>query len=342
MNSLDRKFKILFAVVEKYISTGEPVGSRTICEDFDLSFSSATVRNEMADLVNIGYLTQPHISSGRVPSDKGYRIYVNRLMRKLPLSNEEKILINGELGMASINPESLLERAVEILADATGFTSVVTTPLNQFAKVQEVKFVQISRRGAMLVLVTTSGMVKNKLFRCDYDLNEEILKMFEKIIREEFRGRPLNDINPENVNIIVSSCGEFSEVLLPVIDILLETVKEAREIKVRVSGKKNLLLFPGITKETVIGLFKFLESDDNVLNLFNSCSYDVNYIIGEENSNAELKDISVVSCKYGVADKVGVLGIIGPTRMDYNLVSQYLKYVSSLVGVFLERILKGE
>ena len=342
MNPLDRKFKILFAVIEKYISTGEPVGSKTICEDFDLSFSSATIRNEMADLVSIGYLTQPHISAGRVPSDKGYRVYVNKLMKELPLSSEERSLINGELGRASVNPESLLECAAEILAVATGFTSVITTPLNQFARVRDVKFVQISQQGAMLVLITTSGMVKNKLFRCDYTLNEEILKMFEKIIREEFSGRPLTDINPENVGILVSGSREFSKMLLPVIDVLIETVKEAREVKVKISGKENILLFPDITKQTVIDLFRFFENDDKMLSLLNVGGYGINYIIGEENSYDELHDITVVSSKYRIANKFGVLGIVGPTRMNYNLVSEYLKYVSELIGKFLERILKGE
>ena len=182
LDSSDRKYKILAQIVENYISTGEPVGSKTICESSDLSFSSATIRNEMAELVSYGYLIQPHVSSGRVPSNRGYRLYINRLMPEKPLESDEKSIINGALSSASMDPEDLLEAAADILAEITGFTAVMTTPLNQNSKILSIKFVQISRRGGMLVLVTSSGMVKNKLFRREYDLNEEILKMFEKML----------------------------------------------------------------------------------------------------------------------------------------------------------------
>ena len=342
MDLLDRKFKILSAVIERYVLTGEPVGSKAISEDFDLLFSSATIRNEMANLVNFGYLTQPHISAGRVPSDRGYRLYINKFMPEKLLSVEEKNLLSGLLSTASIDPESLLEKATEVLAEITGFTAIMTTPPNEKSKIRDIKFVQISRRGGMLVLITSGGMVKNKLFRCEYDLNSEILNMFEKMFKEEFRGKYLGEVNAESVNIMVSSDREISMLLLPVIDVLLEAVKEANDVKVKIYGQKNLLSIPGITTDMVIDIFNFLEDKNKVLDLFNSDDYGINFIVGEENNYRELKEASVASAKYNIAGKSGVLGVIGPTRMDYGAVAMYLQHISSLVGVFLERMLRNE
>ena len=342
MNPLDRKLRILSAIVEKYISTGDPVGSKTICEDFDLALSPATIRSEMANLVSAGYLIQPHISSGRVPSHRGYRVYINRLMPEFPLAIEEKNLVQGVLGTSAIDPESLLECATEVLADMTGFTAVMTTPLNQASRIREIKLVKISRRGAMLVLVTSNGMVKNKLFRCEFDLNEQILKMFEEILEEEFRGRLLGKLNPESVNIIVSSDEKLSSLLLPIVDTLLEAAKEASEVKIKVYGQKNLLLFPDITAEAVVDVFNFLEDSDKLLKLLKGNGCGVNFLVGEENAYKQLKNLSVASTRYNIAGKFGILGIIGPTRMNYSLISTYLKYIASLVEMFLERILKGE
>ena len=341
MDQNSRKYKVLAEIVENYISTGEPVGSKTICENSDLSFSSATIRSEMAELVSFGYLTQPHVSSGRVPSCRGYRLYINKLMNEKPLGSDEKNLINGALASASTDPESLLEAAADILAEITGFTSVMTTPLNQSSKILDIKFVKISRRGGMLVLVTSSGMVKNKLFRCDYDLNEEILKMFEKILGEEFIGKLLSEVNPETVNILVSSDVSVSTLLLPMIKVLLEAVKEAYEVKVKICGQKNLLSIPGVSLETVVDIFNFLEEKEKVLDLFSSEKYGVNFIVGEENTYRQLKNSSICFSRYSVADRFGVLGLIGPTRMDYGKVRSDMEYTSSLIGVFLERILKG-
>ena len=341
MEETSRKYKVLSEIIEKYILTGEPVGSKTICENSKLSFSSATIRSEMAQLVDFGYLTQPHISSGRVPSHRGYRLDINKLMTEMPLENDEKNLIDGVLSLASTDPESLLEAAANILAEITGFTSVMTTPFNQDSRILDIKFVRISRRGGMIVLVTSSGMVKNKLFRCDYDLNEEILRMFEKILKEEFVGKLLSEVNPETVNILVSSDRSVSSLFLPIINVLLEAVKEAYEVKIKIYGKKNLLLIPGIDLETVINIFNFLEEKEKILSLFSKEKCGVNFIVGEENSYRQLKSSSICFSRYNVADKFGILGLIGPTRMDYRKVNTRMDYISSLIGVFLERILKG-
>jgi len=338
LKPLERKLKILRAVVEKYIVTGEPVGSKSISESYNMPFSSATIRNEMADLVDCGYLIQPHVSAGRLPSYRGYRLYLNKLMNERPLESNIKNFINGALSSASMDPESLIDMATRILAEITGFTAVVTTPINQKSKIKNIKFLQTGKRSAMLVLITSSGMIKNKLFRSDYNLNTSILNMLEKILEEKFCGRVLSEIQNGGVDIIVGSDEELALILLPIIDVLLETIKEAREIKIKIHGRKNLLFIPGVTNETIIDIFNFLENNNKVLDLLDCSEHGINFIIGEENNYRELKNASLVSSRYHIDNKFGVMGILGPTRMDYSLISSQLQYVSSLIELFLQRI----
>ncbi len=329
------------AVVERYVTTGEPVGSKVVCEDLELSFSPATIRSEMADLVDFGYLFQPHISAGRVPSHRGYRLYINKLMTEKPLSAEEKNLINGMLSFSCVDPESLLSAAAKVLSDITNFTSVITTPPSNESRVRDIQFVKIGRRSAMIVLMTSNGMIKNKLFRCEYDLNPDILRMFSEILNEKFRGELLKSITPELVNFLVGNNEEIALLLLPVIDVLMKAAKEACEVEIKIHGQKNLLSIPGITPETVINIFDFLESREKVLGLLNLTDKGINFIVGEENVYTELKNASVVSAHYNIGGKSGAIGIIGPTRMDYGSVAAQLQYVAVLAGALLGRILEN-
>lgn len=329
------------AIVERYVSTGDPVGSKAVCEDLNSSFSSATIRSEMADLVNFGYLFQPHVSSGRVPSDLGYRLYINKLMNKKPLFSEEKNLINGVLSIAATDPESLLERAAQILSEVTGFTAVITTPPAGETRVRDIRFVKVGRRSAMIVLMTTGGMVKNKLFRCDFDLTEDILEMLGKILNEKFRGELLKSITPDYMNFLVGGNSETAFMLLPVLDVLMQASKEACEVEIKIYGRKNLLSIPDITTESVTDIFNFLENRNKVLRLLNSAGKNIDFIIGAENIYEELKSASVILTKYSVGEKSGIAAVIGPTRMDYAMVASQLEYVSALVGVLLGRILEN-
>ena len=312
-----------------------------MCEDLNLSLSSATIRSEMADLVNFGYLFQPHVSSGRVPSDLGYRIYINKLMSKKPLSGEDKNFINGVLSMAATDPESLLEQAAKILSEVTNFTAVVTTPPVGETCVRDIQFVKVGRRSAMIVLMTTSGMVKNKLFRCNYDLTEDILGMLRKILNEKFRGELLKSITPECVNFLVGGSCETAIMLLPVLDVLMQAAKEACEVEIKVCGHKNLLSISDVTTDSVIDMFDFFENRDKVLRLLSSAGKSVNFIVGHENIYEELKSASVILTQYSVGEKSGIAAVIGPTRMDYGMVASQLEYVSDLMGVLLGRILEN-
>ena len=194
---------------------------------------------------------------------------------------------------------------------------------------------------AMMVLMTSDGMVKNKIFRCDYELNDEILYMFSGILNGKFRGEKLKDITPEFVDILVGEDRELALLLLPVIDVLMDAAKEACEVEVKIYGQKNLLSIPGITTETVINIFNFLENKEKVLRLLDLGEYGVKFTVGDENKYMELKDASVVSFHYSIGRKIGTIGLIGPTRMNYGKIYSQLEYVASLVGILLGRILEN-
>ncbi len=341
LEPISRKLRILAAIVERYVSTGDPVGSKSVCEDLDLSFSSATIRSEMANLAEFGYLFQPHVSAGRIPSYQGYRLYINRLMSEKPLFEDEKNFINGVLSVSSIDPESLLETAAKVLAEITGYVVVITAPPNAESRVRDIQFVQIGRQSAMIVLMTSGGMIKNKLFKCGYDLNSDVLKMISNILKEKFCGEPLKSITPEFMDFLVGGNDELTMLLMPVIDVLMKAAEEACEPQIKIQGQKNLLSMSNLSSETLVDIFNFLENKDKIISLFNSVDRGMNFIIGDENRYNELHNASVVASQYNVAGKSGVIGVIGPTRMDYGKVSSQVRYVASVIGVLLAKMLQN-
>ncbi len=295
----------------------------------------------MADLAGCGYLIQPHISSGRIPSYQGYRLYINRLMNKKPIEKEDKILINGVLSQSSTDLEAILSSGAKVLSDITGCVAAVSTPSGDTSVVKDIQFVKIGRRSAMIVLTTADGMVKNKLFRCDYDINSDLLYMFHEILNGKFVGEKLENITPEFMNIMVGEDRELAFLLLPVLDVLMQAAKEARKVHVTVCGQKNLLAAPGMSPETVVNIFNFLENREELLELMSSEDYGVKFTIGSENKYLQLKNSSVVTANYNVGEKRGSIMVIGPTRMNYGEVYAQIEYIASMLGVLICRLLEN-
>ena len=227
-----------------------------------------------------------------------------------------------------------------MLSDITGLACVITAPPDGKSKVRDIKFVQVSRHSAMIVIITSSGMIKNKLFRCEYDLNSDILHMFSEILNQKFRGKSLDVITPEFMNFLVDGNKELSFLLMPVIGVLIKASEEACEVAIKIKGQKNLLSIPDIDPETVINIFNFIENKEKLLDVLNLTEYGIKFSIGEENIYTELQNASVASTRYSIGDKSGVIAVIGPTRMNYSKIASQLQYISALVGVLLERMLE--
>lgn len=339
MDISNRKLKILSVIVQQYIEHGVPISSKTVCSNLDFPVSSATVRSEMSDLYRLGYLFQPHTSSGRVPSNKGYRLYVNKFLSKKSMSPEEKNIIDGALYSHSDDPENLIEKACQILSRMTNFITIFTTPPSVDVKVRNIQFVKTGKRNAMIVLMTTTGMIKNKLFRCKYDISPELINVFSNLLNEKFKGKSLESITPASVGIISDSNNSISVLLSPIIDALIDASLEAQEVSIKMGGQTNLFSVPEIDISDTISLLNFLSNKDNILNIISSTDKNFCIKIGEENDRHELKKLSVIIRRYAIAGKLGTIILIGPTRMNYSELASKIDNVAISVENILNQIL---
>jgi heat-inducible transcriptional repressor len=335
----DRKLKILSVIVKKYIENGIPVSSKAVCSGLDFPISSATVRSEMSDLYRFGYLIQPHTSSGRIPSNKGYRLYVSKFISKESISSEEKNIIEGALYSHSDDPENLIEKACQILSKMTSFVSVFTTPPSSEAKVRNIQFVKTGKRNAMIVLMTTTGMIKNKLFRCQYDVNPDLINVFSNLLNEKFQGKPLQSITPESVGMISDSNNSISMLLSPIINALIDASLEAQQVSIKIEGQTNLFSVPEIDIDDTIRLLNLLSDKNNVLSIISSMDKNLCIKIGEENDHQELKKLSIIIRKYIIGDKLGSIILIGPTRMNYSELICKIDSIATSVEKLLNQIL---
>ena len=333
----ERKLKILQAIIRNYLETGEPVGSRTISKYTDLNLSSATIRNEMADLEELGYIVQPHTSAGRIPSDKGYRLYVDQMLaekeEKLDHAAQEVKEMHQMLLEKEDKMESILKQMAKMLAVNTNYATLVTTPQYN----NTVKFIQLSKvaESKLLAVIMVDGnIVKNKLIDTTYDLkNDEILK-FNILLNTFLQGAALEDINLELIQTMKTQAGEYADILETIFQGIMEAIHEADDLKVYTSGMTNMLKYPELmdsaTAEKLLGTFEDIEDKEDfvkyVEEVINKDNSDIEIRIGDENSSEDLKDCSLVTATYKMPEGAkGTIGIIGPKRMDYKKVVTMLK-----------------
>lgn len=331
-----RKQKILSAIVESFIRTGEPVGSKTLISEAGLDVSSATVRNEMADLTNRGFLVQPHTSAGRVPTAQAYRYYIDNIMTAPPLSQSGREYIESALYQNADSPESILQGAAELISQLTDLASVASTPSGDDSRVHRISFVQTGSHTAMAVVIASNGIIKTKLFRCEFIITPEILEVFDKALNEVFTGVRLSSINQPFIQTAAARFGELSLFMPGVLTAIMEASKAAREISVCHSGYTRLMFIPDIDFLTARGILEFLNNEHDLAAMLENLPIDTSVSIGAENSRRELALSSVVSTRYTIDSKPsGVLAVIGPLRMDYSRAISILEAVSETVGTLI-------
>ncbi len=340
MELSERKEKILAAVVEQYIKTGEPVGSKTLLDSLDMSVSSATVRNEMADLGYLGLLDQPHTSAGRVPTGEGYRYYVDNLVPESELSDESRRLIDAGIGNANGDPESLLRHAGEALAYLTECAAVMTTPSGENTKIKRVELVPISPHTAMIVLLASNGILRSKLFRLDSPIDTTVCETFYNVAQAMLIGVPVSALTPAYLQSIAARLGMESLAMFPMLSAVAELSQNAAQPHVFLSGRSNLLHhreYAGRAYE----LLEFLSRGAPLRTLADSMKGELEIRIGRENGFVQLDNSSVILARYTVGeDSAGSIGIIGPTRMDYRRLVPGLKYISQCISKTMEKALE--
>ena len=336
----ERKVKILNAVIKNYLETGEPVGSRTISKESDLKLSSATIRNEMADLEEMGYIIQPHTSSGRIPTDAGYRLYVDNMMKekieeldkKEKDLNEVKDYLTGKVEQV----EELLQNTAKLLANNTNYATMVTTPIHKKGK--KLKFIQLSlleEDKLLCVIVVEGNVIKNKIIDIVDTVSSETILKLNILFNTSLNGLSLEEMNISLVSMMTAQAPEYSELVRQIIDVVGHALANENDFKIYTSGATNIFKYPELSESsTASEIINTFEEKKPLTNLLVDKNGDeeqsgIQVYIGNETPVSSMKDCSVVTATYEIEDGVtGTIGIIGPKRMDYEKVVKALKSVT--------------
>lgn len=326
----ERKKKVLQAIVEEYISTAEPVSSGSISKGHGLDYSSATIRNDMAQLESIGFLDKPHTSAGRVPSAEGYRYYVNELLKEDNLTLEEIKYIQNKLKIKVNEIEDLTKVATTTLSEITHYTTVAVGPKADKQIIEEIKFVSLGQRMLMVVIVTDTGLVKETIIKFDEDITESQVDTLNNLFNTRLRGKPLSKIDKPMADYIFSEVHYSIGIMKAIIEQINRIVEEENN-NIFLEGAKKSFDLPEFKSMKVAKNFvNLLDAKDEMLEIFNSGdAEDINVFIGDDDENSNLKDFSIITFKHTIGDKdLGTIGIIGPKRMDYAKVIAVMKYIS--------------
>ncbi len=336
----ERKVKILNAVIRNYLETGEPVGSRTISKYTDLNLSSATIRNEMSDLEELGYILQPHTSAGRIPSDKGYRFYVDHLMqeKEREVTDMKQFVIEKTEKM-----EQVLKQMAKLLANSTNYATLVSAPSYNQTKIKFIQLTNVDEEHILAVIVMNNNMVKNQMVDVDCALDNETLLKLNLLLNSSLNGLALNEINLGMISKLKEQAGSHSTIVSDVLDALAQILNENEDLQIYTSGATNILKYPELSSaENATNLLSAFEEKDELISLVTESLSDqenetgIQVYIGNETPVQTLKDCSVVTATYDLGDGVkGTIGIVGPKRMDYENVVDSLKNLKAqLDGIF--------
>ena len=331
VNGLDlseRKRRILRAVIENYIETAEPVGSKTVAELAGLDVSSATIRNEMADLEALGFLEQPHTSAGRIPSPKGYRLYVNELMEAHRLSEQETRRINESLKLKMRELDQVIDQAGRIVSQLTRYPTFALADRSARVTIRRFDLLMVERNAFIAVLMTDNNMVRNRLMRLPSDLTEAQLGLLNTLLNTTFTGLTLEEITPELMRVASHAAGEAYGLISLVVSFAMEVLQEQTTRSVHTAGIASLFSHPEYRSlERAEPLMNFLSDADDIETLPIPKDTRTNILIGPENVTQALQDTSVVMASYDIGDGMrGVIGVVGPTRMDYAKITARLSY----------------
>ncbi len=337
----DRKKKVLQAIVEEYINTAEPVSSNALTSNHGLDYSSATIRNEMAELEKIGFLEKPHTSAGRIPSQKGYRFYVDELLREDSLSKKEMEIIKERLETKVNDLEDLAKIATTTLSEITHYTTITIEPDVNSHIITDIKFVLLGNRMMMAVILTDSGIIRESIIKFDEDIEQEQIDDLSFIFKNKLVGKPLEKVNVPLEEFIAEEMKTGINIIKKIIEEInkQEGISETGYIykileesqKVYLEGVNKVVDMPEFRKSDIAKEFlNALDAKDLVVDVLNTgIAQDINVYIGEETAKEELKNFSIVTFNHILEDKdIGTIGIIGPTRMDYSKVISVMKYIS--------------
>ena len=349
----ERKLKILQDIIRNYLETGEPVGSRTISKYTDLNLSSATIRNEMADLEELGYIIQPHTSAGRIPSDKGYRLYVDRMLmekeEKLNQATQEVKEMHDMLLEREDKMESILKQMAKMLAVNTNYATMISAPQ---VRGNKLKFIQLSRveaRQLLATIVVEGNVIKNTMISTEEALDDETLLKLNILLNTNLNGLPIEEINLAMISKLKQQAGIYDSIISEVLDAVATVIKEDENVEIYTSGANNIFKYPELAdNQRASELINTFEEKKLLSELVNETMAEENntgiqVYIGNETPVKTMKDCSVVTATYELEEGMkGTIGIIGPRRMDYDKVISTLKTLKSQLDTIYKKDNKDE
>ena len=323
----ERKTKILHAIIQTYLETGEPVGSRTIAKASDLNLSSATIRNEMSDLEELGYIVQPHTSAGRIPSDKGYRFYVDHLMEEKDheISDMKEFVIEKTERM-----EFVLKQIAKMLAANTNYATVVSAPQTHHGKVKFIQLSTVDEEQVLATIMLDGNIVKNKIIRTEETPDQETMLKLNILLNGSLNGLALEEINLGTISRLKEQAGIHSAMVSDVLDAVAQAIQEDEDLEIYTSGATNIFKYPELSdSERASELISAFEEKQEFKDLFTADKENetgIQVYIGNESPMQGMKDCSVVTATYDLGKGIrGTVGIVGPKRMDYEKVVDNLR-----------------
>ena len=339
----ERKLTILKAIIQNYLETGEPVGSRTLSKYTDLNLSSATIRNEMADLEDLGYIFQPHTSAGRIPSDKGNRLYVDMLMKEQEIAKRESAMLEK-----TDKVEKVLQQAARVLATNTNYATMVSSPINNRNTLKFIQLSQVDAEQIVAVIVLRGNVIKNKIIEVGEMLSNENLLKLNMLLNTTLNGLPIDQITLGLIARLKEQAGIHSEVVAHVLDAVAETIHVEEDMKIYTSGATNIFKYPELSdKQSAQEIISAFEEKQQLADLVTETlasedSHGIQVYIGDETPVKTMKDCSVVTATYELGEGMkGTIGIIGPKRMDYEHVMKTLKILQGELDAIYNKDPKG-
>lgn len=330
-----RKLRVLAAVVDTYIRTGEPVGSKTISMMPDINVSAATVRNDMAVLEELGLLEQPHTSAGRIPTFSGYRLYIEEILGKTELAPEERQRLDEMLGDEALYTEELLlESASTALAELTKCATVVSNLAPKYSVISKVEVIPTGKRLYVVLLITSNGKIKNKACRMEFDLTQEHMDFLKRFLEENLEGVSVSELSDEKLDELITAMGTYMVALSPLVKGICEMSKDLQRNEIIVSGEQNLLTYGDLDKSEIV---RFISHKNELMELLDDSMSGLQVMFGEEKDQGfVIGNSSMIVSRYQKGGRnAGSLGVIGPVRLDYARIIPYIDYFTEKLTRFL-------
>jgi heat-inducible transcriptional repressor len=335
-----RKKAIISEIVKAHIETGEPIGSKILATRMANAPSTATLRNEMSELCDLGYLEQPHTSAGRLPTGKAYRLYVSELMGKSTLSDEGREIIDNMLDSVRPDPETLATSAAEILSELTGLPCIAASGVQAGARLKKVSLMPMSRTSAIVFIISEDGRTRSRLVRSQTVFTQELVNLFESIAANKVCGKDISLLDMAYLQSIVVSAGLDALSLAPLFSCVFDMAGELKNSRVNMGGTANLFsICPTDTQARQI--LDILRTSDAVQSIFSGITSPVGVVFGDDTNYSELAPTGMVVATYGDGKELGRIAVIGPTRMAYDSILPSVEYLAKRVGKIMTELLTG-